>query len=92
MKYENFKEVQSLVEKIDKYKKIIENTERVTCDVDRSYIDTHLTIKNIAANSDVSSVLEIEVMTCEFAQDLLEQYKEHAQRVIDESIKKLEQL
>lgn len=91
MKYENFEEAKDLVEKIDKYKKILNNIESVTNDVDREYIETKVIIQN-KNNDVVSTILEIEELPCTFAHELLNSYREHIELMLKNAMMRLEQL
>lgn len=92
MKYENFEEAKCLVEVIDKYKKILDNIESVTNDVDRDYIETKVIIQNNKSNGNVSTIFEIEDLPCVYAHELLRSYREHVELVIKNATKQLEQL
>lgn len=92
MKYENFEEAKGLVEKIDKYKRIINSIESVSNDVDRNYIETKIIIRNLLQNDDVSTLLEIEELPCVFAKELLKSYREHVELMVNNAMTHLEQL
>lgn len=93
MKYENFEEAKGLVEKIDKYKRILNNIESVAGDLDKNYIETKIIIRNILQNDDLSSSsLEIEELPWVFAKELLKSYREHIELMLNNAMTHLEQL
>lgn len=92
MKYENFEEAKDLVEKIDKYKSILNNIESITGDVDRDYIETKVVIQNNKSDGSVSTILQIEDLPCVFAHELLTSYREHIELMLNNATAHLEQL
>lgn len=92
MKYENFEQAQGLVETINKYKGILNSIESVAGDVDRDFIETKVIIQNNNSDGSVSTILQIEDLSCVFAHELLKSYREHIELMLNKAMSHLEQL